>query len=148
MAEMSAGLVNCFCGQPRVKPPLNPSAGQFAGFAGTAAGCAKLMGSPNTAAASAAAIPNAFSFMIACSPGIISPVSSLARQQPVVGRLHRQLADASMTCPLPSDFQLPWFTIGGVQVRLHIALCAGPFVLVPIDSGSEAHRKICQQANR
>src|ERR1017187_4221361 len=77
MAEMSAGLVNCFCGQPRVKPPLNPSAGQFAGFAGTAAGCAKLMGSPNTAAASAAAIPNAFSFMIACSPGIISPVSSL-----------------------------------------------------------------------
>ena len=36
---------------------------------------------------------------------------------------------------IASDFQLPWFAIGGVQVRLHVALCAGPFVLVPIDSG-------------
>src|ERR1022692_1931191 len=72
MAEMSAGLANCFCGQPPVKPPLNPSAGQFAGFAGTAARCAKLTGSLNTVAANAAAIPNAFSFMITCSPGIVA----------------------------------------------------------------------------
>jgi hypothetical protein len=32
IAEMSDGLANCFCGQPRLNPPLNPSAGQ--GFAG------------------------------------------------------------------------------------------------------------------
>ncbi len=27
-AEMSDGLANCFCGQPRLNPPLNPSGGQ------------------------------------------------------------------------------------------------------------------------
>src|SRR5260370_13675688 len=30
--EMSDGLANCFCGQPRLNPPLNPSEGQ--GFGG------------------------------------------------------------------------------------------------------------------
>src|SRR6266568_1813625 len=67
---MSAGLANCRCGQPRLKPPLNPSAGQFAGFAVAAAFCAKPTEPVNTTAANAAPIPNAFSFMIGCSPVI------------------------------------------------------------------------------
>jgi hypothetical protein len=29
--EMSEGLANCFCGQPWLKPPLNPSAGHGLG---------------------------------------------------------------------------------------------------------------------
>src|ERR1700761_5399642 len=36
MAEISAGLANCFCGQPLVNPPLNPSTGH-----GPGACCAK-----------------------------------------------------------------------------------------------------------
>src|ERR1700691_366246 len=68
MAEMSAGLANCFCGQPREKPPLNPSAGQFAAFAGAVACCAKSTGPVNIAAANAAQIPNAFSCIVVCSP--------------------------------------------------------------------------------
>src|SRR5579864_7181104 len=28
IAEMSEGFANCFCGQPCVNPPLNPSGGQ------------------------------------------------------------------------------------------------------------------------
>src|SRR5580658_2136263 len=67
MAEMSAGLANCFCGQPRLKPPLNPSAGQFSGFAVAAAFCAKPTEPVNTTAAKAAPIPNGFGFMIGCS---------------------------------------------------------------------------------
>src|SRR4051794_22552111 len=31
IAEMSEGLANCFCGQPWLNPPLNPSAGQDCG---------------------------------------------------------------------------------------------------------------------
>src|SRR5271165_6188459 len=68
MAEMSPGLANCFCGQPRLKPPVNPSAGQFAGFAGAAGGWAKPTEPVHTTAANAAPIPNAFSFIIGCSP--------------------------------------------------------------------------------
>ena len=33
IAEMSDGLANCFCGQPRLNPPLNPSGGQGLGEA-------------------------------------------------------------------------------------------------------------------
>src|SRR5450432_3506635 len=70
MAEMSAGLANCLCGQPWLKPPLNPSAGQFAGFAVASACCAKPTEPVDTTAANAALIPNAFSFIIGCSPVI------------------------------------------------------------------------------
>ena len=66
MAEMSAGLANCFCGHPRLKPPLNPSAGQFAGLAAVAF-CAKPTKLVNTMAVNAAPIPNAFSFIIGCN---------------------------------------------------------------------------------
>src|SRR5579863_1614532 len=62
IAEMSAGLANCFCGQPWLNPPLNPSGGQ--GFAGDAAFCAIPNEPVNTRAAIAAPIPNAFGFMI------------------------------------------------------------------------------------
>src|SRR5580658_8461810 len=69
MAEMSDGLANCFCGQPRLKPPLNPSAGQAADFAGAAPCCAKSTGSVNNIAVNAAPIPNAASFIVIYSPG-------------------------------------------------------------------------------
>jgi len=64
MAEMSAGLANCFCGQPVLKPPLNPSGGQLAGFAGAAARCAKTIEAARSEAANAAAVAEAFKFMI------------------------------------------------------------------------------------
>src|SRR5512135_1491144 len=65
---MSEGFANCFCGQPRVKPPLNPSAGQTRGLAGAGACWAKLAGAMHVAAASTAAVKDAFEFTIVSSP--------------------------------------------------------------------------------
>src|SRR6266853_529087 len=45
IAEMSDGLANCFCGQPRLNPPLNPAEGQ--GFVGAC--CANRSPPSNTA---------------------------------------------------------------------------------------------------
>src|ERR1039457_913813 len=70
MAEMSAGFANCLSGQPRVKPPCNPSAGQSAGFAGADWRCAKATVPVHTRPANAAAIPTAFRFIIQCPPVI------------------------------------------------------------------------------
>src|SRR5579871_1444401 len=68
MAEMSEALANCFCGQPRLKFPLNPSGGQVADPRAGAAFCAKFTEPVNTRAANAPVTPNAFSFIVGSSP--------------------------------------------------------------------------------
>src|SRR5215471_6925031 len=70
---MSEGFANCFCGQPRVNPPLNPSAGQSGGCPGAAVCWAKLVVlTPvvlaKVVATSTAAAKDAFTFMIVCPP--------------------------------------------------------------------------------
>src|SRR5208282_3913466 len=45
IAEMSDEFANCFCGQPRLNPPVNPSGGQGLG---DGACCAERSRPPNT----------------------------------------------------------------------------------------------------
>src|SRR5262249_40772729 len=78
---MSEGFANCFCGQPRVNPPLNPSAGQSRGWARAGVCGAKLVVLTRVAAASTAAVKHAFDFMIVCPPNSPYPLTRNLRFQ-------------------------------------------------------------------